>query len=92
MKIIQKYFGFEEEADSGMAPATDGGGQFAFGAPEAPQGGLFFGCVLPCFLSYVHVVSNLTHPLERPLALIQAVLQATIGAVNTLCALGQCVC
>jgi len=43
MKIIQNYFGFEEEADTGMAPGTDDGGQFAFGAPQAPQGGLFFG-------------------------------------------------
>ena len=56
MKIIQNYFGFEEEADTGMAPGTDDGGQFAFGAPQAPQGGLFFGyglhVDLPLLLSH----------------------------------------
>jgi importin subunit alpha-1 len=42
MKIIQKYFGFEEE-DAGIAPGTDASGGFAFGAPGAPQGGFNFG-------------------------------------------------
>ena len=42
MKIIQKYFGFEEE-DSVIAPSTNEGGQFGFGAPTAPQGGFNFG-------------------------------------------------
>ena len=48
MKIMRNYFSFEEEADTGMAPGTDDGGQFVFGAPQAPQGDLFFGCDIQC--------------------------------------------
>jgi len=43
MKIIQKYFGFEDE-DGGVEPQMDASQQFAFGAPAAaPQGGFNFG-------------------------------------------------
>jgi len=39
MKIIQKYFGFED--DDAMAPAAEANNQFTFGA-AAPQGGFNF--------------------------------------------------
>lgn len=43
MKIIQKYFGFEDD-DGAVAPAIDENQQqFAFGAPQMPQGGFNFG-------------------------------------------------
>jgi len=43
MKIIQKYFGFEEE-DNSVAPGIDNGGQFSFGVPQQQmQGGFNFG-------------------------------------------------
>ena len=42
MKIIQKYFGFDED-ESDMAPAQQANGQFGFGAPAAaPPGGFNF--------------------------------------------------
>lgn len=40
MKIISKYFGFED-GGTYMAPGEDQGGHFAFGAPSMPQGGGF---------------------------------------------------
>ena len=42
MKIIQKYFGFDEE-DASIAPAEQANGQFGFGVPAAaPPGGFNF--------------------------------------------------
>jgi hypothetical protein len=42
MKIISKYFGYEDE-DAGVAPEMNAQAQFAFGAPQMPQGGFNFG-------------------------------------------------
>jgi len=44
MKIIQKYFGFEDD-DSGMAPEVNAEQQFQFQVPQGgvPQGGFNFG-------------------------------------------------
>merc|ERR1719473_954532 len=42
MKIIQKYFGFEDD-DAVGAPQVDESQQFQFNAPQGPQGGFNFG-------------------------------------------------
>jgi importin subunit alpha-1 len=41
MKIIQKYFGFEDE-DAGVEPQMDAAQQFAFGGAAAPAQGFNF--------------------------------------------------
>ena len=44
MKILEEYFGLEDEDDQNLAPGMDAGGnQFAFEQPMMPQGGFNFG-------------------------------------------------
>jgi len=44
VKIMEEYFGLEDEEDQNLAPALDAGAnQFAFNQPAAPTGGFDFG-------------------------------------------------
>lgn len=44
VKIMEEYFGLEDEEDQNLAPALDAGAnQFAFAQPAAPTGGFDFG-------------------------------------------------
>jgi hypothetical protein len=44
VKIMEEYFGLEDEEDQNLAPALDASAnQFAFNQPAAPTGGFDFG-------------------------------------------------